>query len=42
MRGEAEKVKFLDDDLYDTLRWMFVSAITWEASPKKGCPNLDV
>jgi hypothetical protein len=26
---EAEKTEFLEKDLYDALRWMFVSAVTW-------------
>lgn len=28
---ESEKVAFLRDDFYDSLRWLFVGAIAWEA-----------
>ena len=27
-----EKQRFLDDDLYDALRWLFVGTVTWVAS----------
>ena len=29
------KLSFLKDDLYDALRWLFVSAVTWEAMREK-------
>ena len=29
---EATKKAFLAEDLYDALRWLFVSAVTWGAS----------
>lgn len=28
----AEKISFLEDDFYDSLRWLFVGALTWEAA----------
>lgn len=31
----SNQPSFLDDDLYDALRWLFVSAVTWEAMRQK-------
>ncbi len=41
---EATKKAFLTEDLYDALRWLFVSAVTWGASRDQPhrCGNQDV
>ena len=41
---EATKKAFLTEDLYDALRWLFVSAVTWGASRNQPhrCGNQDV
>jgi hypothetical protein len=41
---EATKNAFLTEDLYDALRWLFVSAVTWAASRNQPqcCGNQDV
>lgn len=38
-----EKREFLEKDLYDALRWLFVAAVTWEASQRlpDRCANQD-
>jgi hypothetical protein len=42
--NKAVKESFLKEDLYDALRWLFVGAVTWEASRKQPqrCENQDV
>ncbi|SRR5260221_10914272 len=37
MRTLDEKNGFLKDDLYDSLRWLFVGAVAWYAPER--CPN---
>lgn len=32
---DTEKVAFLQEDFYDSLRWLFVGAIAWEAAKTK-------
>lgn len=41
---ESTKKAFLTEDLYDALRWLFVGAVTWDASRKQPhrCGNQDV
>lgn len=41
---DSIKEKFVTDDLYDALRWLFVGAVTWEASRSQPhrCENQDV
>jgi hypothetical protein len=41
---EPTKKSFLEEDLYDALRWLFVGAVTWEASRNQPhrCGNQDV
>jgi uncharacterized membrane protein len=29
------KLAFLNDDLYDALRWLFVGVVTWEAMRRR-------
>lgn len=36
---DPEKVAFLRDDFYDSLRWLFVGAVSWEAGKTKGRIN---
>lgn len=31
----SAQLSFLSDDLYDALRWLFVSAVTWEATRQR-------
>jgi len=40
---DSTKQAFLRDDLYDALRWLFVGAVTWEASRNQPhrCANQD-
>jgi hypothetical protein len=40
---DATKVKFLREDLFDSLRWLFVGAVTWAAcrSQPQVCRNQD-
>lgn len=41
--NNAEKERFINEDLYDALRWLFVAAVSWEASRSQPhhCANQD-
>jgi hypothetical protein len=36
---EQKKSEFLEYDLYDALRWLFVGAVAWQAATKDLCPH---
>lgn len=41
---DSMKEKFVSEDLYDALRWLFIGAVSWEASRSQPhrCANQDV
>lgn len=41
-RTDSEKIEFLEQDLFDALRWLLIAAVTWSASPANAVPHLRV